>query len=264
MYAIIGGSGIYSPGMLNEVLMRKINTPFGIVHAICGKLNDINIVFMPRHGVNHSVPPHMINYRANMWALKSVGVTRIVSTSAVGSLKEPIKPGSYVVLSDFLDFTKRRPLTFYEGTDAFVEEKDVVHIDVTNPYCPQLREVVIRSGNKIGLSMIPKGVYVCTEGPRFETAAEVRMFSGLGGDVVGMTNVPEVILARELEMCYSSVAMVTNYAAGTFSDKLTHTEVLDIMEKNKESINKLLLDVIPSIPLERTCKCEQALLGAKG
>jgi 5'-methylthioadenosine phosphorylase len=264
MYGIIGGSGVYDPSMIEGATRRTVQTPFGDVTVTTGRLGASSVAFIPRHGANHGVPPHLVNYRANIWALKQIGVTRVISTSAVGSLKHSITPGSYVVLSNFLDFTKRRPTTYYEGAESVIGDQDVVHIDVTEPYCPQLRDVLYDAGRELDLPMISKGVYVCTEGPRFETSSEIGMFSILGGDVVGMTNVPEVVLARELEMCYASVAMVTNYAAGISSTKLTHAEVMEIMSQNIASIKELIRAVIPMIPEERTCPCPTLLQGAKG
>jgi 5'-methylthioadenosine phosphorylase len=264
MYAIIGGSGVYDPDMLSQLEERTVDTPFGSVDVVTGTYKGAEVAFLPRHGGGHSMPPHLINYRANMWSLYELGVERIVSTSAVGSLNEDVPPGSYVVLSNFLDFTKQRPTTFYEGPSSLVPEKEVVHIDVTYPYCPQLRSVAYDAGMRCGMRMIDGGTYVCTEGPRFETAAEIRMFSMLGGDVIGMTNVPEVVLARELEMCYSSIAMVTNFAAGISDEKLTHAEVLEIMGQNKKNIQHLFKEIIPSIPKSRDCGCASLLEGAKG
>lgn len=264
MIGIIGGSGVYDPKMLQDSRDMEVNTPFGSVNVTVGMYGNIDLAFLPRHGASHSVPPHLINYRANIWALHSIGVERIVSTSASGSLNASISPGSFVVLSNFLDFTKTRANTFYDGSESLIDDKDVVHLDVTQPYCPELREILIKTGKDQNLPIIEDGIYVCTEGPRFESAAEIKMFSRLGGDVVGMTNLPEVILARELEICYSSIAMVTNYAAGISEKKLTHTEVLDIMENNLEDIKLLLEAAIPLIPKERSCPCSSLLDGAKG
>ncbi len=264
MYGIIGGSGVYDPTMMDYPEMRTVQTPYGDVRVTVGMIGGQQVAFLPRHGAGHGVPPHLVNYRANIWALKAVGVTRVISTSAVGSLKHSIAPGSFVVLSNFIDFTKNRPSTFYEGVASAIEDCDVVHIDVTEPYCPHLRDVLYDAGRSLGLPMVARGVYVCTEGPRFETSSEIGMFSIIGGDVVGMTNVPEVVLARELEMCYASVAMVTNYAAGISSTKLTHSEVLGIMGQHITSIKKLILAVIPLISEVRTCPCPSLLQGAKG
>ncbi len=169
-----------------------------------------------------------------------------------------------MVLSNFLDFTKSRQNTFYDGAASPMEEKDVVHIDVTEPYCPELRSVLLEAGMKENLPMVDHGVYVCTEGPRFESSAEIKMFSRMGGDVVGMTNLPEVVLARELEMCYASISTVTNYAAGISDKKLTHKEVLDIMSKNIEDIRTIFKRAIPKVSEERNCECKSLLDGAKG
>jgi len=264
MIGIIGGSGIYDPTMLKDARDLEVNTPFGSVNITVGMYGEKDMAFLPRHGSSHSVPPHLINYRANIWALHSIGVERIVSTSASGSLNASISPGSFVVLSNFLDFTKTRANTFYDGSESIIDDKDVVHIDVTQPYCPELRDILIKTGKEQNLPIVGDGIYVCTEGPRFESAAEIKMFSRLGGDVVGMTNLPEVILARELEMCYSSIAMVTNYAAGISEKKLTHKEVLDIMENNLGDIKLLLEGAIPKIPDKRSCQCSSLLDGAKG
>lgn len=264
MFGIIGGSGVYDPSMMDESEQRTVQTPYGDVSVTVGMIGGQSVAFLPRHGAGHGVPPHLVNYRANIWALKAIGVTRIISTSAVGSLKHSIAPGSFVVLSNFIDFTKSRPSTFYEGGASVIDDKDVVHIDVTEPYCPHLREVLYDAGRSLDLPMIARGVYVCTEGPRFETSSEIGMFSIIGGDVVGMTNVPEVVLARELELCYASVAMVTNYAAGISSAKLTHTEVLEIMDQHIAAIKKLIRAAIPLISGERTCPCPTLLQGAKG
>ena len=264
MYGIIGGSGVCDPEMLDNARAREVTTPYGGVSVYTGIIGSKDVAFLPRHGQGHSVPPHRVNYRANIWALKSLGVTRVIGTSAVGSLRKDVPPGTYVVLSNFLDFTSGRPSTFFEGTGSTSGDDAVVHIDVTEPYCPQLRGILLRSGEALGLGMADSGVYVCTQGPRFETSAEIRMFAQLGGDVVGMTNVPEVVLAREAEICYASVAMVTNYAAGISSEKLTHAEVLDIMGQNIASIKELILHTVPAIPETRSCPCPTLLMGAKG
>lgn len=264
MIAIIGGSGVYDASLFEDAVDKDLRTPYGSVRVTTGTYRGRPLVFLPRHGFSHSVPPHLINYRANIWALKMLGVTRIISTSAVGSLRKEIPPGSYVVLSNFLDFTKTRASTFYEGQASSIPETSVVHIDVTSPYCPQLRENVISAGRSLGAPIVDEGVYVCTEGPRFESASEISMYAMLGGDVIGMTNIPEVVLARELELCYCSVAMVTNFAAGISGEKLTHSEVLEIMQKNISSIRSLLARVISTLPEKRQCPCQTLLQGAKG
>lgn len=256
---IIGGSGVYSLDLLENQERKIISTPYGeSPEILTGKLKEREVAFMPRHGQEHSTPPHKINFRANLWGLKELGVKRIIATTAVGSLNPEVGPGEFVLLDQFLDFTKNRPLTFYEG-----EDDEVVHADLSEPYCPELRDTLLETSEKMELTLHETGTYVCTEGPRYETAAEIEMFRGLGADVVGMTNVPEAVLARELEMCYSTVSIVTNYAAGITDERLTHTEVKKIMDKNIDRVQNLIVSSIPLIPKERKCSCKTALKGAK-
>jgi 5'-methylthioadenosine phosphorylase len=179
-----------------------------------------------------------------------MGVKRVIATNAVGSMDESIKPGDFVIPNDFLDFTRMRKGTFYDDR--------TVHIDVTEPYCSELRDILISSGK-----VKRNGVYVCTEGPRFETAAEIQMFRQLGGTIVGMTGLPEVILARELEMCYSSICTVSNFAASISSSKLTVDEVFEVVETKRKDLIKLLSDSIAKIPSENLCDCGSTLDGAE-
>ncbi|PMQ00917.1 MAG: S-methyl-5'-thioadenosine phosphorylase [Dictyoglomus sp. NZ13-RE01] len=256
--AIIGGTGVYDPKFLEKPEELVIDTPYGQAKVVKGIYMGEEVAFLARHGVSHSVPPHKINYKANLWALKSLGVERILATTAVGSLKMNLEPGGLVVIDQFIDFTKNREYTYYDGQDG-----KVIHIDYTEPYCPELRKLLIETGKELNLNIYPYGTYICTEGPRFETPAEIRMFANFG-DVVGMTNVPEVILARELEMCYAVVSLVTNYAAGISKNPLTHEEVLTVMSQNIEKVRKLFMSVIPKIPKERNCICKDALKEYKG
>ncbi|HOJ93015.1 MAG TPA: S-methyl-5'-thioadenosine phosphorylase [Dictyoglomaceae bacterium] len=251
--AIIGGTGVYDPAFLENPEELIISTPFGEAKVLKGIYYGEEVGFLARHGVKHSVPPHKVNYKANMWALKNLGVERILTTTAVGSLKMNLVPGDIVILDQFIDFTKNRDYTYYNGDDG-----RVIHLDFTNPYCPELRNILFNAAKELGIRVHPYGTYVCTEGPRFETPAEIKMFATFG-DVVGMTNVPEVILARELEMCYATVSLVTNYAAGISQNILTHQEVLEVMSENIEKVRKLFSFVIPKIPKERSCVCKDAL-----
>ena len=252
--AIIGGTGVYDPSILTNIRDVSIETPYGAVSFKTGEFENRGVAFLPRHGSDHSIPPHLINYRANLWAMKKIGVENIIATTAVGSLNPAMKPGDFVVLDQFLDFVKNRVCTFYEGG-----ARGVVHVDVTAPYCPVLREKVLEAAQAQNITAHNGGTYVCTDGPRFETAAEIKMFAQFGGDVVGMTNVPEVVLAREAEMCYTTVSMVTNLAAGLSAQPLTHGEVLDIMAANSENIKKLILDTVRRLELDRSCSCRKAL-----
>jgi len=248
--AIIGGTGVYDPRILEDIREEVITTPYGQAMVRIGTYQGEPVAFMARHGVNHSVPPHLINYRANIYALKMLGVERVIATTAVGSCNRNMKPGDFVVVDQFLDFTKGRVCTFFEGGEA-----GVVHTDVTEPYCPEIRSVLIDAAREAGISVHPAGTYVCTEGPRFETAAEIRMFGQLGGDVVGMTNVPECVLAREAGLCYATVSMVTNFGAGISPTALTHEEVLEVMAANSENLKKLLFATLKQIPAARGCAC---------
>ncbi len=262
--AIIGGSGVYDPKLLENVREEFASTPYGKVRVKVGEYDGEEVVFLPRHGEGHSVPPHKINYRANIWALYELGVERILSTSAVGSLNEAMKPGDFVILDQLMDFTKTRHYTFYDGEGSPHERRFVAHVDFTDPYCPELRKALITSAKELGFRYHPTGTYACMEGPRFETRAEIRALKILGADVVGMTQCPEAILARELEMCYASVAIVTNFAAGISREKLTHSEVVELMARKSDEIKYLLMKSIKYIPKERHCPCKDALKGATG
>ncbi|MFO7941464.1 MAG: S-methyl-5'-thioadenosine phosphorylase [Bacillota bacterium] len=235
---IIGGSGVYDmPGLrLGEPFSHT--TSYGEAQLRKGELTSsatcLEIAFLARHGRDHSVPPHRVNYRANVAALKEFGVQMVVATGAVGSLREDLPPGRLVLLDQFLDFTRSRVSTFFD------EVGEVRHTDMTEPYDEGVRAHLLRAADKAEVHLRPRGTYVCTEGPRFETAAEVAMYGQLGGDVVGMTNVPEVVLARELDLAYAAVALVTNLGAGISDSPLTHDEVLQAMEENSKQLGSLL------------------------
>jgi len=247
--AIIGGTGVYDPNILTDITEEKVDTPFGLVKVKVGAYQGKRVAFMARHGEDHSVPPHLINYRANIYGLHMLGVKNIFATAAVGSLNPDMKPKNFVFVDQFLDFTKSRPQTFLE--------EGVIHLDMTDPYCPRLRRVLQEAAQKHGLPYHKTGTYVCTEGPRFETPAEIRMFSQLGGDLVGMTSVPEVVLAREAEICYATIAMVTSFAAGISPDRLSHQEVVDIMDENVHNLRKLVMEAITALDEDANCPCHQ-------
>jgi len=250
--AIIGGTGVYDPEILDDVREERVETPYGPVTVNLGRFEGLEVAFLARHGRGHQVPPHRVNYRANIYALALLGVERVIATNAVGSLRERYAPGHFVLPDQFLDFTHGRPATFFEGGEA-----GVYHVDVTEPYCPQVRRVLHETGRPLGLTVHDGAVYVCTQGPRFETPAEIRMFERLGGDLVGMTSVPEVVLAREAGLCYASVGMVTNYAAGLVDYPLSHEEVLEVMARNVANLRTLIMEAIVRIPAERACGCAQ-------
>ncbi|MBS4025183.1 MAG: S-methyl-5'-thioadenosine phosphorylase [Clostridia bacterium] len=255
--AIIGGTGVYDPEMLSDIREENIETEFGNVPVKIGTLpNRVSAAFLPRHGAGHTVPPHLINYRANIKALKLLGVTKIIATGAVGSLDLTYQPGDFVLLDQFIDFTKSRVMTFYGGGG-----QGVVHVDMTGPYCPEIRELLIIAASKANVSLKSTGVtYICTEGPRFETPAEINMFSQFGGQVVGMTSVPEVILAREAEICYATIGMVTNYAAGISPNPLTHQEVVETMQQTQGRLRELIVAAIAHAhEYKRECSCKSAI-----
>ncbi len=252
--AIIGGTGVYNPKLLDDIQETVQNTPYGDVKVSTGKYEGEEIAFIPRHGSGHSVPPHLINYRANIMALKMLGVQNILATAAVGSLNLDIEPGTFVLADQFLDFTKSRKTTFYEGG-----ENGVIHCDMTVPYCPELRNVLAGTAREQGYKLCNGGVYVCTEGPRFETSAEIMMFKQLGGHLVGMTSVPEVCLARELGICYANISIVTNFAAGISPHVLTHSEVLEVMKESLNDVRRLMLESVKAIPEKKNCSCAQIL-----
>ncbi|MEW6592714.1 MAG: S-methyl-5'-thioadenosine phosphorylase [Candidatus Hadarchaeota archaeon] len=255
--AVIGGSGVYSMAAMKGAASTRVKTPYGLSPEVTvGRLGGRNVAFLPRHGKGHTVPPHMVNYRANIWALKELGVKRILATTACGTMSPRIKPGDLALLTQFLDFTKVRANTFYEGKEG------VVHVDITEPYCIELRRVLLATAKRLRIKLHPKSTYACMDGPRFETAAEIIALRRLGSDLVGMTNIPECVLARELEMCYSAVGIATNHAAGFSKVKLTHADVLEMMQDNVAGVQKLFMEAIPKIPEERKCMCKDALDGA--
>jgi 5'-methylthioadenosine phosphorylase len=258
---IIGGTGFYDPGLLEKERDLLVPTPYGDVVLKTGFYQDKEVLFLPRHGEQHSVPPHLVNYRANIWALHEAGAGVVLATAAVGSLNKEFHPGEIVLVDQFLDFTKSRPLTFYEGGDD-----GVLHVDVTHPYCPDLRQHLTEQAAELQIKVHSQGTYVCTEGPRYETAAEIRMFHMLGGDLVGMTSVPEVVLAREAGLCYAALALVTNFAAGISQKALTHHEVVEVMSRSQETLRNLIFAAVASLPETRSCTCANAAaeLGSLG
>ncbi|MDD4237716.1 MAG: S-methyl-5'-thioadenosine phosphorylase [Desulfotomaculaceae bacterium] len=252
--AVIGGTGVYDPNIMTNIKDETVVTPYGEVQLKIGNYLGKPVAFMNRHHEDHSVPPHLINYRANIAALKKLGVKNILATGAVGSLNPAMQPGHFIFVDQFIDFTKSRQQTFFDGGMA-----GVVHVDMTQPYCPELREVLSHAARSLGFTSHAAGTYVSCEGPRFETAAEIKMYRLLGGDLVGMTSVPEAPLARESEMCYATIAMVTNYAAGISPTRLTHQEVIDVMMQNGENIRKLVMQAIHWLDPDRSCNCHRAL-----
>jgi 5'-methylthioadenosine phosphorylase len=251
LLAVIGGTGFYEIACATLKEKKLVDTKYGQVGvSIYASKSGKEFAFLPRHGEGHALAPHRVNYRANIMALKVMGVERIIGVCSVGSLSKKIKPGDFVLVDQFLDFTKSRPLTFFE------EDGHVVHADVTEPYCPEMRACI--SATPFKGKLHKKGTYVCAEGPRFETAAEIRMFAAIGGDVVGMTGVPECVLARELGMCYACIAVVTNYAAGIGVLPISHEEVTGQMKKMGELLQNYVVDCLACVPERKSCACEEA------
>jgi len=252
--AVIGGSGLEE--LLEGPEEIRVGTPFGIPPKITvGEVEGIRIAILPRHGPGHELPPHKVNYRANIWALRALGAERILATNAVGAINPDIRPGDLVIPHDIIDFTRSRAQTFYEGPD-------VVHVDVSEPFCPELRSLLVEEAVRRHDRVHDKAVLVCTEGPRFETPAEIRAFRILGCDIVGMTTAPEAFLARELEMCYATLCFVSNMAAG-MQARLTATEVLEVASRVQEVMRDVLVGVLRRLPEERSCPCSRALEGAR-
>jgi len=250
---IVGGTGVYDPGIFEDVKEIKGYTPFGRPSDLIslGHYKGRAIAFISRHGRNHQIPPHMINFRANIWAMKELGVKRIISPSAVGSLREDCKPGDLVVVDQFIDRTKNREDTFYEGGQ-------VCHVSTADPFCPELRKIFFDSAKKMGVPCHERGTYVCIQGPRFSTRAESKLFRSWEADVIGMTVYPECVLAREAEICYVSLCTVTDY--DVWAEKpVSADEVVETMAKNVENVKKLMIDAVPLIPKQRSCMCGHAL-----
>jgi 5'-methylthioadenosine phosphorylase len=253
---VFGGSGFYdfAESDIEEV---AFSTPFGdpsekiAFFTIAGR----QVAFMPRHGKGHRIPPHKINYRANVWAMQHVGVSRLVSSSAVGSLRREVEPGQFVINDQFVDMTKGRADTFYDGSP-------VTHVSTAQPYCPEMREVAVKAAECEGIKVHRTGTIVTIQGPRFSTYAESRWFNQNGWDIVGMTQCPEAALARELALCYCGVSLVTDYDAGVAVDTLEHVEashVADILTANVTNVKRVIKSIITMLPADRSCKCKNAL-----
>jgi 5'-methylthioadenosine phosphorylase len=232
--AIISGSGLESFGFPGKCKKLSVKTPYGKVVALKTELNGKTMVFISRHGARHDILPHEINYRANILALKQIGVSHIIATAAVGSLSTKLSPGSFCLMKDFIDASRTRPLTIFDRKRAF-------HADMSHPYDPELAALLGRSIKELTGKKPGKAVYVATDGPRFETAAEVKMYKKAGGDVVGMTGVPEVVYAKEIGIPYASFGIVTNYACGICKTPITLEDIVGSINKNRALIEKIIL-----------------------
>ena len=256
---IFGGSGFYK--FFSECEERAIETPYGPPsdRIFVGTMHGKRIAFLPRHGATHSIPPHKINYRANLWAMKSLGVKRIISPCAAGSLQKNVAPGHFVVCDQFVDRTSGRPDTFYDG-------QIVTHVSAADPYCPEMRKVAIEACRSAGIVVHERGTVVVVQGPRFSTKSESKWFSSQGWEVINMTQYPEAYLARELEMCVVNVALITDYDSGLHGnvDPVSHSEVVKVFSQNLLILQKMLSNLIQHLPVERGhCQCGSALEHAR-
>jgi 5'-methylthioadenosine phosphorylase len=255
---VFGGSGFYS--FLQDVKEVRIDTPYGEPSApvVVGSIGDRRVAFIPRHGVKHQFPPHILPYRANLWAFKQLGVERVVGPCAVGSLQPHIKPGEFVVCDQLVDRTNGRPSTFYDGPVT-------THIAFADPYCPTMRTVTLAEGKALDLPMHDRGTVVVIQGPRFSTRAESANFAAEGWEVINMTQHPEAPLARELEMCYANISLVTDYDVGVVGEveAVSHEEVIRVFQANNERLRELLFRVIAALPVERNCPCATSLANAR-
>jgi 5'-methylthioadenosine phosphorylase len=247
--AIIGGTGIGCLTASCATTPRTIASRYGTIDIQDCRHEGTRYLFLCRHGDGHRLAPHEIDYRANIVALAEAGVTRIIATNAVGSLRDDLTPGTLLVVDDFIDFTRARPVTSTDATNG------PVHADLSVPYCPEVRTALIRAGNDCEAQVLPHGVYVCVDGPRYETPAEVRMFSRWGGDVIGMTGVPEVVFAREQGICYASLAIVTNLGVGFSADPVRHGTVSEAVRSQSDVVGRILLHAAAALPAERCCAC---------
>jgi 5'-methylthioadenosine phosphorylase len=254
---IIGGTGVYNADLFGEDKRVKIYTPFGEPSDLIniGEYAGRRVAFIPRHGRNHTIPPHRINSRANIWALKELGVTRIIGPSAVGSLRRELKPGEIAIPHQFLDFTRSRMYTFYDGGE-------ICHISTADPFCSDLSKIVKDCAIELDYSVHSDVTYLCIEGPRFSTRAESHFFKKMGADIIGMTVIPECILAREAQICYVSITTITDYDAWTNS-QVSSSGILEVLKKNVDKTKNLIKQMIPIIPVERlNCSCGNSLEGS--
>ncbi len=252
---VIGGSGLYEMDGLADVKSVKVRTPFGgpSDEYITGTLGETKLIFLPRHGRGHRLLPSEVNYRANIYGMKKLGAEWIISISAVGSMSEKIKPGHIVIVDQFFDRTRGRQSSFF-GNGI------VGHVEFADPVCPDLNRVLHRAAVKAGATVHMGGTYICIEGPQFSTRAESRIYRKWGVDVIGMTNIPEAKLAREAEICYSTVALSTDYDCWHETEESVTVEaILETLKANVAMAREIIRHAAPAVPKERGCKCASAL-----
>jgi len=252
---IIGGSGLYEIDGLHQVKRVALATPFGSPSSpvVLGELDGVRVAFLSRHGRGHRLSPSEINYRANVYALKAIGVRRVISVSAVGSMKDSVKPGDVVLPDQFIDLTKRRVSTFFEGGV-------VAHVAFGDPVCASLATSLLGAGRSVGATVHQGGTYLCMEGPQFSTKAESNLYRQWGVSVIGMTNMPEAKLAREAELCYATVALVTDYDCWhEIEEPVTVEAILATLCANVALAKRLLRAAVKSAASVTSCPCQQAL-----
>jgi 5'-methylthioadenosine phosphorylase len=247
--------------LLEGVEERNVETPYGPPSGpvALGEIEGRRVAFLPRHGKKHQHPPHRVPYRANAWAMKELGVQRIVGPCAAGSLQPHVKPGDFVVCDQLVDRTWGRDDTFYDGPET-------THVSFADPYCPEMREVTVRFGRESDLSLHERGTVVAVQGPRFSTRSESAFYQGQGWEVINMTQYPEAILARELEMCFLNISLITDYdvgVEGTEVEPVSHDRVIQVFQENLGKLRDLLFRIVPEFPAERNCPCATALQGAR-
>jgi 5'-methylthioadenosine phosphorylase len=253
---VFGGSGFTS--LLEETESVDLDTPYGKPSAppLIGEVGGRRVAFIPRHGTKHEFPPHTIPYLANLWAMKELGVARVIGPNACGSLQLNVKPGDFVICDQLVDRTRTRPHTFYDGPVT-------THITFADPYCPTVRAVAIERGRELGIPIHDRGTVVVVEGPRFSTRAESAWFAAAGWEVINMTQYPEAVLARELELCYANISLITDYDVGVEGvPPVTNDEVVRVFNENNDRLRELLFSIIPALPDVRDCPCATALQGA--
>jgi len=253
---VFGGSGFYE--LLDDPQEFKVDTPYGAPSSpvTYGTIGERAVAFLPRHGREHQLPPHMINYRANVWAMRQLGVTRIIGPNACGSLQKHVERGDFVICDQFVDRTWGRKDTFYDGPTT-------THVSAADPYCPTMRSAAIDTAQRLGIKAHSTGTVVVIQGPRFSTRSESKWFASQGWEVINMTQYPECYLARELEICYCNISLITDYDVGAGDvPAVTNEEVIRVAAANNEKVKSLLHEMIPSLPIERDCPCATALEGA--
>ncbi|MHB1279809.1 MAG: S-methyl-5'-thioinosine phosphorylase [Acidithiobacillus sp.] len=249
---IIGGSGLTRLKNLQIRNRRVIRTPFGETSGplTFGQLGGQAVVFIARHGYGHTIPPHRVNYRANIWALHHVGVTHVIAVAAVGGITAAMQSGVLCLPDQMIDYTSGRPSTFFEGGESMV-----VHIDFSEPYCQRVRERLLQAAGSADIVVIDGGTYAATQGPRLETIAEIRRIERDGGDVVGMTGAPEAVLAREIGLCYAPLSLVVNPAAGKSAEPITMEAIDAVMHEGMGRVRKVLENAVPLLADCRQCSC---------